>query len=90
MLTVISTVGSTVGSTVDSIAGSTMGSMVGLMMSLMVGLTWLCWTIDLTKVFDISDERLNKLVVLQTCFTGFIKQTCHFTGSYTALFNSSF
>jgi hypothetical protein len=28
-----------------------------------VGLTWLCWAIDLSKAFDSSDERLNKLVI---------------------------
>ncbi len=35
-----------------------------------VGSTWLFWAINLSKAFDSSDERLNKLVVLQTCFTG--------------------
>jgi hypothetical protein len=48
---------------------STVGSMVDS--------TCLCWAIALSKAFDSSDEKLNKLVVLQTCFTGFIKQTPH-------------
>ncbi len=75
------TVGSMVGSMVGSTVGSTMGSMVGSTVGSMVGLTWLCWAIDLSKAFDSSDERLNELVVLQTRFTGFVKQTRHFTGS---------
>jgi hypothetical protein len=56
----------------------TIGLMVGLMASLMVGLTvgltvsliWLCWAINLSKAFDSSDKKLNKLVVLRTRFTG--------------------
>jgi hypothetical protein len=81
MLTVVLAVGSTVGLTVDSTVSSTVGSMVGLMVGLTVGSTWLCWAINLSKVFDSSDERLNKLVVLQTCFTGFVKWTRRFKGS---------
>jgi hypothetical protein len=77
--------GLTVGLTVGSIVDSMMGSMVRLTVGLMVGLTWLCWAIDHSKAFDSSDERLNKLVILQTHFTGFIKQTRHFTGSLTAI-----
>jgi hypothetical protein len=46
-----------VGSTVGSMVGSTVGSMVGLM----VGSTWLCWAINLSEVFDSSDERLLRL-----------------------------
>jgi hypothetical protein len=83
-------VGSTVDSTVGSMVGSTMGSMVGSTVGLTVCSTWLCWAINLSKAFDFSDERLNNLVVLQTRFTGFVKQTRHFTGSYTALFIGSF
>jgi hypothetical protein len=60
-------------------------STVILTVGLMVGLTWLCWAINLSKAFDSSDKRLNKLVVLQTRFTGFVKQARHFTGSLTAL-----
>ncbi len=77
----VSTVGSTVGSAVGSTVGSTVGSMVGSTVSSMVGLTWLCWAIDLSKAFDSSDKRLNELVVLQTRFTGFVKRTRRFTGS---------
>jgi hypothetical protein len=73
MSMVVSTVGSTVGLTV--------GSTVGLTVVSTAGATWLCWAIDLSKRFDTSDDRLNELVVLQTHFTGFIKQTRHFTGS---------
>jgi hypothetical protein len=47
-------------------AGLTVGSKVGLT----VGSTWLCWAINLSKAFDSSDEKLNKLVLLQTRFTG--------------------
>ncbi len=72
-----STVGSMVGSTASSMVDSTVGSMVGST----VGLIWLSWAINLSKAFDSSDERLNELIVLQTHFTGFVKQTCHFTGS---------
>ncbi len=50
--------------------GSTVGLTVVLTVGLMVGLTWLCWAINLSKAFDSSDEKLNKLVVLQTRFTG--------------------
>ncbi len=70
-------VGLTVGVTVGLTVGSTVSSMVGSM----VGSTWLSWAINLSKAFDSSDERLNKLVVLQTRFTGFVKQTRHFMGS---------
>jgi hypothetical protein len=63
----------------------TMGLTVDLTLGLTVGSTWLCWAIDLSKAFDSSDKRLNELVVLQTCFTGFVKQTPCFTGSLTAL-----
>jgi hypothetical protein len=62
-----------VGSTVGLTVSSTVGSRVGLMAGLTVGSTWLCWAINLSKAFDSSDERLNKLVVLQTRFTGFVK-----------------
>jgi hypothetical protein len=65
----MSTVVSTVGSTVDLTVGSTVGLMVGLT----VGLTWLCWAVNLSKAFNSSDKRLNKIVVLQTRFTGFVK-----------------
>jgi hypothetical protein len=58
----------------------TVGSLVGLT----VGLAWLCWAIGLSKAFDSSDKRLNKLVILQTHFTGFIKQTRCFMGSLMA------
>ena len=78
--------GSTLGSMVDSMVTSMVGSTVDSM----VGSTWLCWAIDLSKAFDSSDERLNKLVVLQTCFTGFVKQTRHFTGSFKGSLNASF
>jgi hypothetical protein len=44
--------------------------MVGLTVGLMVGLTWLCWAINLSKAFDSSDKKLNELVFLQTHFTG--------------------
>jgi hypothetical protein len=44
----------------------------------------LCWASNLSEAFDSSVDRLNKLVVLQTRFTGFVKQTHHFTGSLTA------
>jgi hypothetical protein len=57
-------------STIGSTVGLTVGSMVGLMVGSTVGSTWLCWAINLSKVFDSSDEKLNKLVVLQTRFTG--------------------
>ncbi len=70
---VVSMVGKTVSLTVGSKVGLTVGSMVGS--------TWLCWAINLSKVFDSSDERLNKLVVLQTHFTGFVKRIRCFTGS---------
>ncbi len=63
-----------------SMIGLTVGSMVGSTVGLTVGSTWLCWAINLSEAFDSSDERLNKLVVLQTCFTGFVKRTCRFTG----------
>ncbi len=33
----------------------------------------------------LTSSSLNELVVLQTCFTGFIKQTHHFMGSLTAI-----
>ncbi len=65
-------VSSTVGLAVDSKAGLTVG--------LTVGSTWLCWAINLSEAFDSSDERLNELVILQTRFTGFVKQTRRFTG----------
>jgi hypothetical protein len=58
---------------------------VGLMVGSTVGSNWLWWAIDLSKGFDSSDKRLNKIVVLQTRFTGFVKQTCRFTGSETAI-----
>jgi hypothetical protein len=47
-------------------------STIGLTVSPTVGLTWLCWAINLSKAFDSSDEKLNKLVVLQTRFTGLL------------------
>jgi hypothetical protein len=40
------------------------------MVGSMVGLTWLCWAINLSEAFDSSDKKLNELVVLQTRFTG--------------------
>jgi hypothetical protein len=84
MLTVVLTIGSTVGSTAGSTVGSMVSLTVGFKVSSMVGSTfgstWLCWVIDLSKAFNSSDERLNELIVLQTRFTGFVKQTCHFTG----------
>ncbi len=46
------------------------GLTVGSTVSLTVGLTWLCWAINLSKAFDSSDEKLNELIVLQTHFTG--------------------
>jgi hypothetical protein len=61
-------IGSTVGLTVGSMVGLTVSLMVGSM----VGLTWLCWAINLSKAFDSSDEKLNKPIVLQTCFTGLL------------------
>jgi hypothetical protein len=56
------------------------GSKVGLIVGSMVGSTWLCWAINLSKALDSSDERLNKLIILQTCFTGLVKRTHRFTG----------
>ncbi len=41
----------------------TVVSMVGLMVGLSVGSTWLCWSIDLSKVLDSSDKRLLRLSV---------------------------
>ncbi len=67
--------------TVVSMVGLMVGSTVGLMVGLMVGSTWPCWAIDLSKAFDSSDKRLNELVILQTCFTSFVKQTRCFPGS---------
>jgi hypothetical protein len=64
-----STIGLTVGLTADSTVGSTVGSKVGLTVGSMFGSTWLCWAINLSKAFDSSDEKLNKLVILQTRFT---------------------
>jgi hypothetical protein len=61
--------------------------MVGSTVGSTVGLTWLCWAINLSKAFDSSVERLNKLIVLQTCFTGFINQTHRFTG-FNGYYNS--
>jgi hypothetical protein len=63
MSTVVLTVGSTVSSTVGSTVGSMVGSKVGSTVASMVGLTWLCWAINLSKAFDSSDERLNEFVV---------------------------
>jgi hypothetical protein len=82
---VVLTKGSMVGSTVGSIVGSKMGSTVGLTVGLTIGLDWMCWAINLSEAFGSSDERLNKLVVLQTLFTGFVKQTRCFMGSLTAI-----
>ncbi len=65
--------------------GSMVGSTFGLTVGSMVGSTWPCWAINLSKEFDNSDKRLNELVVLQTCFAGFIKQTRRFTGSLMAI-----
>jgi hypothetical protein len=48
----------------------TVGSTVGLTVGSTVGSTWLCWAINLSKAFDSSDEKLNKLVALQTRFKG--------------------
>ena len=71
--------------TIGSMFGLTVGSTVGLTFSLTVGstvgLTWLSWAINLSKAFDSSDEKLNELVVLQTRFTSFVKQTRRFMGS---------
>jgi hypothetical protein len=69
-LTFGSTVGSTVGLRVSSAFSSTVGSKVGSTVGLMVGSTWLCWAINLSKVFDSLDKKLKDLVVLQACFTG--------------------
>jgi hypothetical protein len=44
------------------------GSKLGLTVDLTVGLSLLCWAINLSKVFDSSDKKLNELVVLQTRF----------------------
>jgi hypothetical protein len=44
----------------------------------------LCWASNLSEALASSDNRLNELVVLQTHFTGFVKQTRCFTGSLTA------
>jgi hypothetical protein len=49
-----------------SMVGLTVGSTVGHT----VNSTWLCWAINLSEAFNSSDERLNKLGLLQTCFTG--------------------
>jgi hypothetical protein len=66
MSMVVLMVGLTVGSTV----GSMVGLMVGLTVGSTMGSTWLYWAINLSKAFDSSEERLNELLVLQTCFTG--------------------
>ncbi len=47
-----------------------MGLMVGLTLGRTIVSTCPCWAINLGKVFDSSDKRLNELVVLQTHFTG--------------------
>ncbi len=47
-----------------------MGLAAGSTVNSTVGPTWLYWAIDLSKVFERSDKRLNKIVVLQTRFTG--------------------
>jgi hypothetical protein len=39
----------------------TVGSMVGLTVGLTVNSTWLCWAINLSKVFDSLAERLLRL-----------------------------
>ncbi len=44
--------------------GLTVGFTVGLTVGLMARLTWQCWAINLSKAFDSSDKRLNKLVRL--------------------------
>jgi hypothetical protein len=67
--------------TVGFMIGLMVGSMFGSRVGSMVGSTWLCWAINLSKAFDSLDKRLNKLAVLQTRFTGFIKLTCNFMGS---------
>ncbi len=85
----------------------TVVSMVALMVGSTVGSTWLCWAINLSEAWKLRQEAFtaiswagltglswNKLIILQTCFTGFIKQTHCFTGSFrdslNASFNSSF
>jgi hypothetical protein len=63
MSTVVSTIGFPVGLTVGSMVGSMVGSKVGSTVGSTVSLTWLCWTINLSKALDSSDERLNDLVI---------------------------
>ncbi len=62
MLKVALTIGLPVGLTVGSMVDSTVSSKVGLTVDLAVGLTWLCWTIDLSKSFDSSDKRIMNLL----------------------------
>jgi hypothetical protein len=56
--------------TIRMMFGSTFGSTFSLTVGSTVGSTWLCWAINLSKAIDSSDEKLNDLIVLQTCFKG--------------------